>query len=417
MRILLTNLHSALNLGDDAIMAGTLAGLERLYPGARITVAANDPQSWRKYPQVEVVGSLCTWVADCRMGRWRRGILRMALYALLLLVASLLYRLWRVRLLLRNVERRKLLNAYYEADLVLSCGGGNFYAHHSPSPGFLWALAAVALPLGMGKPVVMLPQSAGPIEGRGQRAFARWVFRRVSLIMVREERSQQFLRETLGVDRAVTVLPDLAFSQPAQVQAGVLAKRSLQVGVTVIDRGAQTGGTVNQAGYERCLASVLERLQHEQEAEIHLFVQCYGPSPDQDDRQVTQRLMDELVRRKISAQLHAHFDDAAVLRRSLAGMDLIIASRMHTGIFALSNGTPVVMIAYQPKAAGVMASFGLDDYCLDIATLSEESLGATVLRAVARREMLAGQIAERYARLQPELQRWQELLAERAWKR
>lgn len=416
MRILLTNLHSALNLGDDAIMANTLAGLERLYPGARIIVAANDPQSWRKYGQVEVVGSLCTWVADCRMGLWRRGILRMVLYALLLLIVSVLYRLWRVRLHLRNVERRRLLNAYYDADLVLSCGGGNFYAHHSPSPGFLWALAAIALPLGMGKPVVMLPQSVGPIEGRGQRAFARQVFRQVSLIMAREERSRQFLQDVLEVDGEITVLPDLAFARPAAMDENAHPSRPLQIGVTIIDRGAQTGGAVNQAGYEQSLATTLERAHRRHNADIHLFVQCHGPSPDQDDRPVTQRLMDELSRRNVSARLHTEFGDAAVLRPALAQMDLIIASRMHTGIFALSSGVPVVMIAYQPKAVGVMASFGLDDYCLDIAALSEESLTAVVSRALAERQTLAEHIAATYSALQPHLQRWEQLLAGEAWR-
>jgi colanic acid/amylovoran biosynthesis protein len=342
---------------------------------------------------------------------------RMALYALALLMASLLYRLWRVRLHLRNADRRNLLNAYYEADLVLSCGGGNFYAHHSPSPGFLWALAAIALPLGMGKPVVMLPQSVGPIEGREQRALARWVFRRISLIMVREERSRQFLREILDVGSEIMVLPDLAFTRPANISAGAHQTRPLTIGVTVIDRGAQTGGAVNQAAYEQSLATTLAIAQREHKADVHLFVQCLGPSLDQDDRRATQRLADELARRNVRTRLHDNFDDAGALRRALAEMDLIVASRMHTGIFALSSGVPVVMIAYQPKAIGVMASFGLDDYCLDIATLSADSLGAAIRRATAERETLAGQIASTYATMEPELQRWEQLLAEGSWRR
>ena len=43
MRILIINVHSALNLGDDAIMAATLEGIRAHYPDAVVTISANDP--------------------------------------------------------------------------------------------------------------------------------------------------------------------------------------------------------------------------------------------------------------------------------------------------------------------------------------------------------------------------------------
>ena len=358
-RILIVNLHSARNLGDDGIMAGTLAGLARVFPDAQITLAANDPHSWQKYDSLAVMDSLCSWVADTCAGNWRAGLWRMPFYLFLLAVYAGLFRLFHFRPGLRDPWKHNLLQAYYAADLVLSCGGGNFYAHHSPSPGFFWALMALAFPLALGKPVVMLPQSVGPITGRLQRLLARQVFRRVSVIMVREALSAQFLREALGLTNQIYVLPDLAFGlatgkpQTAGERQAAAHKPAIRVGVTVIDRRAQMKVFHNQDAYEQALVDVLEHLQRQYGAELHLFVQCFGPGATQDVRPVAMRLAEKLKEQEVEVVMQDYFMGAAQLQDAYAEMDLVIASRMHAGIFALSRGVPTVMIAYQPKAQGL----------------------------------------------------------------
>src|SRR5690348_11186064 len=71
MNILIVNVHSALNLGDDAIMLSTVHSLRSTFPNAKIVVAANDPESWRKHAEIEVIGSLTRWVVDRSEGNWR----------------------------------------------------------------------------------------------------------------------------------------------------------------------------------------------------------------------------------------------------------------------------------------------------------------------------------------------------------
>ncbi len=413
MNIVLVNLHSARNLGDDGIMAATLTGLEAIFPEARITVAANDPESWRKYEQVRVRGSLCTWVADCRMGRWRAGIWRMPLVLLSLVFYALLFRLFKRRPGRRSAAQQALLTAYYEADLVLSCGGGNFYAHHCPSPGFFWALMAIAFPLALGKQVVMLPQSVGPVVGWGQRALTRLVLRRVSLLMLREERSLRFVQGTLGLAVPAVVLPDLAFGLGrGQEAAGAANGRPLAIGLTIMDRQAQMKGFANQRQYEEALLALLVALHERQGVQAHIFVQCYGPSADQDDRPVSRRLYEQVRAAGVPVTLHEGFQDARQLLAAYGQMDCMVATRMHTGIFALSQGVPTVMIAYQPKAKGVMASFGLDEYCLDIAQVTPEALQATVEQVLANRPVLQEHIRAQYQAMQPQLCRWTQLLRE-----
>jgi colanic acid/amylovoran biosynthesis protein len=393
MKILLLNLHSALNLGDDAIMQATLRTLREAYPDAQIAVAANDPGSWQKYDDIEVLSSLATGVADPAQGRWRKRAFLMPLTAGLLLWATAGYRLLGARIQWGTPEQRRLLNCYYDADLILSCGGGNFYAHRSLSPALIWALLTLAFAVGLGKPVVMLPQSFGPIEGQLQRRLAHWTFNRVRLIMARERRSIAFVTDTLRVATPVVLVPDLAFGL-AQPVIGPVRHVPPRVGVTVIDRGAQSSRFRGQQGYEDTLVTLLVRLAHEHDAQIHIFCQCYGPSPDQDDRLVARRVYERITQRGVETNLHISFRDARDIIAAYGELDLLVGTRMHTGIFALCNAVPVLLIGYQPKACGVMASFDLDRYCCDIANLDADALYALACELLQRQAELRGYITK-----------------------
>jgi colanic acid/amylovoran biosynthesis protein len=409
VKVLIVNLYSAQNLGDDAILYETLRGLGEVLPAAQVTLAATDPQSWRKYEDVQAVGSLTTWVACLRAGHWRARVLAAPFYLGLLALVVLLHRLFGTRLLLGSEEKRRLLSAYYTADLVLSCGGGNFYAHSSFSPFFIWSLLALGLAVGLGKRVVMLPQSVGPIEGRLQRRTARFVFDRVETVMLRERRSEDFVRNVLRLKKRPVVLPDLAFGPtPTMIPPAILREREARprIGVTVIDRAAQIEAFSHQEAYELAVASALVRLHREREADVYFFSQCNGPNLAHDDRRVVRRMARRLQEQNVSAGVLDAFDDALALKAAYACMDCLIGSRMHSGILALSSSVPVMLIGYQPKSCGVMASMGLERYCCDIETVTSDWLYEGVCRALENRKDLVEQIAARYAETQARLREW-----------
>lgn len=407
MNLLIVNVHSALNLGDDAIMRATLSSLRAAVPGAHIAVAANDPDSWRRYVDLKVLGSLTTWVESLRGGRFRGRLPLMPVYAIVLAVAAALYRVSGRRLEFGAAAQRELLRAYYDADLVLSCGGGNFYAHRTLSPFFVWALAAMAFPLALGKPVVMLPQSIGPIPGGVQRFLAKQVFRSVTRLFVREATSATFLARELGVERSIAVLPDLAFSLASIEGArGPRHARGERIGVTVIDYRAQVEGAFNQDEYERTMAQLLEKLANQRGASIVIFCQSYGPSADQDDRDAATRLYQQLSGRCAAVTLHEWVNDSATIMDRYAGLDLAIGTRMHTGVFALCRGVPALLIGYQPKAAGTMALLGLERYSIDIRNADAAELYALAEELLDNAAGTRQIIEERVAKLHDEVMCW-----------
>jgi len=389
----------------------TLKELHRVFPASHLSIAANDPHSWSKFSQIDIISSLCTFVADCRLGIWRNHLFRMVSMPILLSLVGLFYRLIGVKCFFGNAELRRLLGAYYNADLVLSCGGGNFFAHKPFSPALIWALITLGFAQLLGKKTIMLQQSIGPIKGTLQKYFVRLVLNRVHTIMVREPQSEDFVSSVLRLHKTPILFPDLAFWLPnsPNVFPNRLPKQSSppRIGVTVINRGVQDLNFKDQDLYEETLAKALINLSKKYNAQINIFTQCYGPSRDQDDRYAALKLYRRLIRELDDVTCLNNFKNALELYKSYGSMDLIVGSRMHTGIFAFINAIPVVLIGYQPKSVGMMKLFDLEGYCIPIESASNEQLLVDlVCDAFEHRAELSRKIAERYQEILKSIDSW-----------
>ncbi|MEM2890192.1 MAG: polysaccharide pyruvyl transferase family protein [Candidatus Hadarchaeum sp.] len=413
MKILIINLHSALNLGDEAIMHSTLKALRQRYPTAEIIVAANDPMSWQKFEDILVVGSIGNWFADCRKGNFRSK-LPLALFNLFLLILTgLLFRYFRIRFYFGSREQKFLLQAYYEADLILSCGGGNLYAYRSISPALIWHLVALIFPLILGKRVFMLPQSIGPISGKIQQKIVAMVLARVKLVAVREGQSYNYVKRILKSNSHLVLLPDLAFGlrpqQTLQERLMICRESNPQIGMTLMNLGVQMPG-FDQKHYEEVMRNLILKLHSEIAAHIHIFVQSYGPSKIQDDRLTSERVYRSI---KETAPIPIHFHNSQnvfEIINAYREMDCIIGTRMHSAIMAFNAYTPVILIGYQPKAIGVMESFGLDKYWVDIRSL-DESLITNLVRDIMKEQAhIISQIATKYNSNYCLLKNWTNLL-------
>lgn len=422
MNIIIINLHSARNLGDDAIMHETLSGLREIFPNANITLAATDPDSWRKYcqiPNIEVVGSLTSWVIKLKNGHWQFHWHAALVYIPLFILSVLLYRLLRIKLIFGSKEKRRLLSAYYEAKLVLGCGGGNLYANFWISPFFLLSLIALGAAIILGKRVVLLPQSVGPIKGWFQRRLASLILKKIDKIMVRESFSLEFL-QAMNIQNRVILIPDLALasaSKPANFyyfSPLIEEYPGRKIGVTVIDRAAQTRNKLflpaQQERYEDTLSSALAEISRKYRAAIYLFSQCNGPDFAHTDIIALQRVFSRLRSKEVPVFLSGITDDFRILKAAYARMDCIVGSRMHTAIFALSAGIPTILIGYQPKAFGLMKWFGLDRFCYRIETLNQEQLIKGISELIEKKPEFSQLIKAKNEELQALLELWKDEL-------
>ncbi|HEX6288574.1 MAG TPA: polysaccharide pyruvyl transferase family protein [Herpetosiphonaceae bacterium] len=420
MKIIVLNAHSPKNAGDLAILEQTMAVLRRAFPAAALTITVNDELSDLLPAGASYVGSLMRWVLRVdAQGEWHWRKPLVPFYALWLVHAALMYRVAGLRPLPRLPDRRGLMRAYYDADLVVVIGGGHLYARHAANIAFAWLWLGIALAVLMGKPLLLLPQSFGPLPGTIQRAMLRWLLSHSALTAAREYRSLQLLAE-IGLRRRVLLLPDLAFAADAtplnrmDTDMPELIRSSEGkplVGLTLMDWQRQNPQFGNQHGYEQAILALMRHLRQHYDARVVLFAQCTGPNAAHDDRLIARRLVAAAQAQGIDG---VALIDAVLspeqLKAAYARLDLLVATRMHSAIFALSGYVPALAIGYLYKSVGIMELLGLERYALDIDTLTAERLCAAFDALWAERERVRERLVRRIPAIQKTLERLPELI-------
>lgn len=416
MNILLVNQSSAVNVGDNAIHAETLRMLERAFPDARIALTFHEPEVAREvFPRHIIRESIESWAyrigPDGRplIAPWPNRLADLARLALGVLVFRATQRTPRM---FANPQKQSLFETFAAADLVLACGGGYLYDTAAPIglpralvsfvTWWIFLMGGFLLPLALGKPLVLLPQSIGPLRDPVRRAVTGWIARRARLTLVRERRSLGLLEELGCATRAICT-PDMAFgmqSAPPDAARELLARAGLwevdaafRVGVTALDWAGQSGAFAAQQPYERALLACIDAITAEGGAVV-LFNQCGGAAAAWDDARVNVRLK-EAARHPARVLLVNELLPPELLQAAYGQMDYFIGTRMHSVILALNAGVPALAIGYLHKSQGIMQALGQADRCLDIGAVTPEALiaGFERLRREGGRPSAAAYVA------------------------
>ncbi len=405
-KILLINVHSACNAGDHALIEHALCQLEAQFPGAQFTLAMNDPPSYAGPGRV--VSSFTSWVKPIQHGAasapWRWTALPGLVVQSLLALAR--YRLGgRPGSLFLSAQRRALLEAYFEADLVVSTAGNFLYSSGRIGLPFLLSLFSIYYACLADKPVYTLPQTLGPLHRRWEQVLARRVLSRLRLLLVRDPISASVLASWQMRESAGQLLPDLAFTARrssegrealALLQEAGLDEQSPRpwLGVTLIHWGAQSRSFAGQGTYEEAVEAAIRAFVAAHGGGVVLFAQVQGPTQAEDDRVPARRLLARLGDLVSPVVLLDRQVPPGLLRAAYGQMDLFLGTRLHSNIFALTEGVPVVAIGYQYKTRGVLRMLGLEPWVVDIDEVEPQKLAALLERAWDQRAELRHQIAD-----------------------
>jgi colanic acid/amylovoran biosynthesis protein len=227
------------------------------------------------------------------------------------------------------------------------------------------------------KPVVHFTQTMGPFGRRWSNPILKSLLLRARLVLLRGSESMEHLR-SIGADRAATeIVADPVFALATDADLGHgrvrrLPARQPRIGISVRDWPFFAG----QARYEQAVADLCAALVRERSAEIVFLSTCQGtPEYWMDDSLVAERIaetLDDDVRASVTVDRAFH--DTNDLRAAFAEFDLMIATRLHVAILALTSGTPAIPIAYEPKAREVFARLGAEDLPIDIGEVDEGRL-------------------------------------------
>jgi colanic acid/amylovoran biosynthesis protein len=392
VKILLSHAYSRHNAGDAALLSVLIQDVRDVFPGAELTVLMMDEvrpgETFDGVPVRPLPTHRAVHRFSSRLAKLGHCLATLAATSLAARVPALAHRRIIGRRLAEHVRLCR------ESDLVVCVGGGYLRAKRAWSSTFALALLLQPLVLyrRMGIPTVLYTQSVGPFATPAQRWMAGRVLRRADLVIAREDISLGILAglgATANVRRSVDC--GFAFDSSTEVdlrsRIGAAPDRPL-VGITV----RQWLDPAGQESYERAVATVADAAVEEFGATVVFLPQVTSERQDDDDRVAGRRVADRM---RCPAQVLGDSLDHHTIKAMYGGLDLLIGTRFHSVIFAMTASVPVLAVEYEHKTSGIMHDLGLDEWVHDIATVDGATLVAGLRLLFARRTEVVAQLAER----------------------
>ena len=230
-----------------------------------------------------------------------------------------------------------------------------------------------------GVPVVLGPQTIGPFESRISRQIARRTLKTATLVMARDSASA---RAAADLGRPVDVLTtDVVFALDVPEAT---TRRDVILNVSGLLWGPNSH--VDADAYRATLRRLYDALVA-QGRTVSLLAHVLESTGADNDLPAVHEF----------ARIHA--PDAEVLqptsltdvRQMLKGADLVIGSRMHACLNALSVGTPAIPLAYSRKFAPLLGDLGWA-HVVDLRTQASDADRQAV--EIAGRSSLAAETTE-----------------------
>jgi colanic acid/amylovoran biosynthesis protein WcaK/AmsJ len=387
VRIVLANAVT-LNGGDAAIAIAALQVFEQAFPGATVQIVDSQSDVARRlYTHLSFVPGLAALLP-----RGKRAALSMAR----LLAAARLYRQLGpavARRLCRRVcsdAELSTLDAYAQADLIVSTGGTYLVEHY----GLRTRRFELEVCVQLGKPLVFLTQSLGPFAKPINRLYFRRLFNLTPLALLRDKRSEQNLRDIGVTSPRLCVVPDVVFALADPEVLRAAAERSAfreatpRIAVSVRAWGHFSGGESERGmvAYKAAIAAVVEHLVSKYQADVTFLSTCQGvPEYAHDDSRTAHEIHATLSpAARARSRVDAGFHTPEQLMSKLRTFDAVVATRMHMAILSLISGTPVVPIAYEFKTRELFNELGQGDLVVAIEDTTAERLIAATERLFER---------------------------------
>ena len=311
-----------------------------------------------------------------------------------ILIACLIYRLSPSKIIKAKLaEITPWIGALERADIVGDVHGGDSFSDIYGMRRFLTGVLEDLTVVLIKGSIVQFPQTFGPYKSKLAKVLARFILKRSSVIMARDETSRRIAQELVGPSHEVLLSPDVAFSlqpiKPKNVQLFPGKENVLRhnvIGINVNGLMFHGGYTrKNMFGlkldYERFVPTMIEALLAEHPGELWLVPHTYGhPESVESDTEACRRVRERLPSYlKERVRIVTGEYDCHEIKAIIGGFDFFIGSRMHACIAALSQGVPCIGVAYSRKFKGVFESVGVGEWIIDGRNVgNEEALNKTL---------------------------------------
>jgi len=379
-RIALLGAKLSMNLGGPSLLVATKKALDPAFPNAEYTLFV----PWRSYE------------SDLRLSP-KYGVDVVPLHVTRKTLASLLWRrctgVW-----IGGSPANSMVRALEQSDIIVDIWG-ILFADTLGSNRFRSRLREglrfVAGKL-LGKPVVKYTADLGPFQHTWNRFFAKlYLGHFVDLIFVRSGASRQYV-EQLGIKTPLETVPDTAFLLPCDEgteseRYAALRRRSGLVGVSVSYQVRNRA-----ADDDTYLGTMVKLITHS--------VKKYGthvvliPNELSESTNDDRRIAEEICARVAHAHcdvLHTNVLTAQEIKGVIKQCDVVVASRYHTIVAALSLAVPTLAIGWHHKYQEVLRLFQQEHRACAIQNLTLEGIIEHFEDLWENRQQISEKIAQR----------------------
>jgi len=265
-----------------------------------------------------------------------------------------------------EIDTRSLLapRAYRQTiknlDCIVDIGAGDSFAdiYGAKRFAFLWLSKVLAYSADV--PVILAPQTIGPFEKQPYKLLATAALNNASAVLARDEKSLSAARK-LAPTSNTSLSIDVAFRLPFERPRDKSQVSVTKIGINasgLLCKQAETGENRFGLSYDYLTLQrrLIEYWSGQQNTEVYLIshANSAGDSSDDDGARA-----DQLTKDFPNCHRVPDFEGPSEAKSFIAGLDFLVAGRMHACIAAYSTGVPVVPVAYSRKFEGL---FGLLDY-------------------------------------------------------
>jgi len=284
--------------------------------------------------------------------------------------------------LFRGNDYLESFDALVESDGVVIKGGGYLHTYGKLEDlYYLWfGLYYVFLAKRLGKKVIMLPNSIGPITGTLNRLFFNFIAKKIDLLYVREKISLSYIQE-MGISDSKYGFDLGYYAKASEIKPGLkkIDKDSnYSIGVTL--RPYRFPNSINpQEKYQEYISSIANFCNsYPPGNKFYFIVQVQGPSAHETDLIA----INDVVKQLGSEVNYEIIDDSYNYKELMSiyrEMDFVVGTRFHSVIFSQIVGTPALAIAYGGnKSRGIMRELDLEEYVIDIDKIDASKLKSIV---------------------------------------
>jgi polysaccharide pyruvyl transferase WcaK-like protein len=402
------------NLGDEAIMQATFAGLRERWPHVALRAFTLHPERTSASHGVEaefLTGVNLPMFLSARgdgpfIVRAAKGIARRTRRVPL---AGTVCRLAADLTAILVFETISLKNAWQwlkTADLVLASGGGQLDAVWGGTWGQPYALARWAwLAKRAGVPFAFLSVGYGGARTRMSKWLLRYAVSQAAYCSVRDLGSRTLTRQ-LGVEGDIPIVPDLAFGLKAEPRLRP-RRPGHDIGISpMVYMRPGSWPQSNPVEYDRYVSLWADLITDRvgRGDRVHLFVT--DPSDMKSVEEVWARLADS-VRAGCSVADATSPDALLDLFRRL---DVVVSSRLHGVLLAIVAGCPVLALSHERKVRAVMSDTGIAAFCADLPTATIDDVTALFVELTGQLEPCARRVRDYVAVAHAAIEQQEQLL-------